>query len=173
MYTDGFWMSFGAFLAAALIAIIVALCVVFVIFYFVGMYKLFKKLGKNGWEIFIPFYGKWVFYEAVGLEWYWFLIGTAPLLLTFVGGDLSNLIVTAGVALAELAAIYNVSKKFGKSNGWIVVSFFFQEITLPLLGYSDKEVCDDSVVVSPNAMFGKTTKTTKPTKSTKKASKKD
>ncbi len=153
MYTDGFWMSFGAFLGAALIAILVALCVVFVIFYFVGMYKLYKKLGKNGWEIFIPFYGKWVFYEAVGLEWYWFLIGTAPLALTFAGGEFSITIATIGTLLAELCAVYNVAKKFGKSKGWVVLSFFFSEITLPMLGYSEKEACDDSVIVSPNAMF--------------------
>ena len=165
MYTDGFWMRFGAFLAAALVAIIVALCVVFVIFYFVGMYKLYKKLGKRGWEVFIPFYGQWTLYEAAGLEWYWFLIGTGPLALTFIGGQFSQTLAFIGTSLAELCAIYNISKKFGKTTNWVVLSFFFNEFTLPFLGYSDKEACDDSVIVNPNAMFGKN-KTT-PSKSKK------
>ena len=139
-------------LGAVLVTVLIAIVIGLLVFYFLGMYRLYEKLGLKGWYVFIPFYGVWKLYEVIGLEWYWFLIYIVPLMLM-----LSNQYMPAYLVLissvASLAAIYNIAKKFNKSKGWIILAFFFEEIALPLLGLDDDEKCDDTVVTTPNAMF--------------------
>ena len=126
--------------------------IMLIVFYLLGMYRLFEKLGLKGWYIFIPFYNIWKLYEVNGLEWYWFLLYVGPLVLLFKEGPSLSLGVIA-MSVASLANIYNIAKKFHKPKSWVVISFFFEEITLPILGLSKDEICDNSVVTTPNAMF--------------------
>lgn len=46
-----------------ILLLVIALYVVYVI----GLWKLFKKAGKQGWEAIIPFYNTYVLVEISGL----------------------------------------------------------------------------------------------------------
>lgn len=48
-----------------ILLLVIALYAVYVI----GLWKLFKKAGKQGWEAIIPFYNTYVLVEISGLNW--------------------------------------------------------------------------------------------------------
>ena len=65
----------GMFAALAGAIFIVALIVLAIyVVYVIGLWFIFKKAGKQGWEAIIPFYNTWVLVEIAGLNWWWFLI---------------------------------------------------------------------------------------------------
>lgn len=142
--------------------ILILLGIGVLVFYFWGLWKLFTKAGQAGWKAIIPYYADWVLMKDVcGLHWGWFVtsVGVAVLslllsfietLLTgFVGADAYNVIsvvfsifgwiCTIVSLFIQLACVYNLSKKFNKSTGWVVLTMFFGIITIPLLGFVKKE----------------------------------
>lgn len=139
---------FGAFLITVMISIGIA----FIVCYFVGMWRLYKKLGLEGWVSLVPFYGKWMLFKQLKLNWYWFLIYYAPLFYAFYVEGPSVIGYTA-YFVASLAYIYNISKKFNRHSSWTVITFIFPFISLPLLGLIDEMKADDSALLTPNAMF--------------------
>ena len=54
----------------AILLILSIVIIAFLVFYFVCLWKLFKKAGKNGWEAIIPYYNTWVLIEIAGLNWW-------------------------------------------------------------------------------------------------------
>lgn len=36
-----------------------------------GLYKIFEKAGRKGWEALVPFYNYWVWLKLVDRPWYW------------------------------------------------------------------------------------------------------
>ena len=95
---------------------------------------------KEGWRALIPFYSSWTVVEIAGLKWYWFILYNLPI---FVGFLTKSGKVTPIIALLSRLAIvgicYNLSKKFRKGDGWFVLSIFFEKITIPLLGFINKD----------------------------------
>lgn len=133
-----------------LIILVVIILIAYAIFNIVGMWKMYKKAGKGGWEAIIPFYSDYVLAEVAGLKWYWFLILIAPTLISLLG-------ITALTALGNIVALvarinvyYNLAKKFNKQSSWIVLSVFFGGFTLPILGYSSNDKYDASAETTPN-----------------------
>lgn len=144
-----------AILGAA-VGVIVVLAIVFLawaVFYIVGLWKLFKKAGKAGWESIVPFYNNWVMVEIVGLQWWWFLIVLTPTILSVLGLDSLSFLGQIAGLIANINIYYNLSKKFNKTTGWVVLSVFFGWITIPLLGYSKNEVWNAGAPVTPNGLF--------------------
>ena len=183
MLNNGEMTHIAALTLALIVTIFISIGILFCVFYFVGMWKLYKKLGLEGWYVFIPFYRKWVLFEKLGLEWYWFIIYHLPFILFFLDEPLNGLAYVA-MLLAGLVYIYNIAKIFKKGNGWMVVAFLFSEIALPLLGLAKNDVADNSVVLCPNGFIGEKKPVTKPvapskakkvskTTKTKKTSKKE
>ena len=60
-----------------ILLLVIALYAVYVI----GLWKLFKKAGKQGWEAIIPFYNTYVLVEISGLNWWYFLIAISGTIL--------------------------------------------------------------------------------------------
>ncbi|MGN1001071.1 MAG: DUF5684 domain-containing protein [Bacilli bacterium] len=152
--------NFLNFFAGTMILVILILLLVvlaYLVFSIVGKWKLYKKCGKEGWEAIIPFYSDWVLVEISGLKWYWFLIFLAPTIAsTFNLGDFISVLASIAAILANVCICYNLSKKFNKSDTWFILSIFFGGITIPLLGLSSSDKCDETVVVTPNGIFDNT-----------------
>lgn len=115
----------------ALIAIAVA------VFLIIAECKMFKKAGESWWKALIPFYSTWIEAKIAGLAWWWcpIMVGVASL-ATF-----KNLSSIAGFATLVIAFnyFYNISKKFGKSNGFAFLCTVLPIIGVPILAFgSDK-----------------------------------
>ena len=138
------------------IAIIGIACLVI---YIIGMWKLFQKAGKQGWESIIPFYNSWILVEISGLAWWWFLLLIAPTILGIIDDNLTSL-ASLIVLLGNFCCFYNISKKLHKDTGFAVLTTLFAFIMVPIIGLSNKYQFDASVEVSDIGPFGKTTTNT-------------
>lgn len=154
---DDFFVAFASVFVFTLIIVIA-----WVVFYLIGLFKLFKKCRQEGWKAIVPFYNRFILTtDIAGLEWYWFLLWIAPTLISFtIDNSMFSGIADAVALLASINIYYNLSKKFNKSNGWIILSVFFGWITIPLLGYSNKETFNETVLVSKDGLFDRNKATT-------------
>lgn len=139
----------------------VIIMIAWLVFYLIGMYKLYVKAGQAGWKAIIPYYNSWVLVvDMCGLEWYWFLVYQASAIISILGSFIEPLAALGGLAslasvFGSVAMLFNMSKKIGKDTGWIVLSVFFAGITLPILGYSKNQTWNTAAPVSKNAFFDK------------------
>ena len=102
--------------------IMIAACVVELI----GMWKAFQKMGRKGYEALIPGHDTVVLLEKANMPiWYFFLM-LIPV---------CNIIFGIKVCL-ELA------RKFGKSQGFGVLLFFFGFVCWPILGFGPAKFKD-------------------------------
>ena len=131
----------------------------FVVFELLGRYKLFKKMGKEGWEAIIPFYSSYTLCEISGLDTYWFILMVAPTLISigaqFVEAlSIFSFIGNIAVILANVAVAYNLRIKFNKDNTWVVLAALFSGIIIPYMGFNSDQP-DMNAEVSKDAFFQK------------------
>lgn len=98
----------------------------------IGMWKVFKKAGKNGWEAIIPFYNVWVLFEISGYPGYYMFFGLIPCVGPIV------------LLIFEILAYISLSKKFNKSSGFAVLMIFLPVIAFCILGFG-KDTYDESL----------------------------
>lgn len=142
----------GSILLIIILGLIaVAVCVLYII----GLWKLFKKAGKNGWEALIPFYNTYVLVEIAGLNWWYFLIAISGTIISWFDIEgLTTITNIAGMA-ANFFIFYNLAKKMNKQPvGIAVASIFVSPILVMILGLSKDYQYDSSVAVSPNGPVG-------------------
>ena len=150
---EGILGGLFAFFAGIMIFVII-LGIAFLVFYFIGMFKMLKKAGKGGWECLIPFYSTYVLTEIAGLNWWWFLIvECSSISALFVDNSSIVSLLSLASLFGRINLFYNLSKKFHKETGWIVLSVFFGGITMPVLGYSSKDYYDYNIPVTKNGFI--------------------
>ena len=145
--------SFIAVLGGLLI-LFVLIMIAYLVFYYVGAWKFYKKTGREGWKAIIPYYNQWVLVEMVGLKWYWFLILNASTIIGFFGdlGFLGTLCSIVSLA-ASINVGYNISKKLNKSVAFGVVFGIFTGILLPILGFSNSTVWNETAPVTGDGLI--------------------
>ena len=84
----------------------------------IGMWKVFKKAGKNGWEAIVPFYNTWTLFEISGYPGYYMFFGFIPCAGPII------------LIVFEILAAISLSKKFNKSGGFAALL-----ILVPVVGY--------------------------------------
>ncbi len=152
MYYSNYSSDLDAVFATLGIAIVIILIIAipFVILYLVGLWKLFRKAGKNGWEAIIPFYNTWVLVEISGLSWWYALIILSTSIVSFLGMDNLSGLCNLASLVASFFCYYNISKKLHKDTGFAILMTLFSGIVIPLVGLSNSYSFDHSVPVSEN-----------------------
>ena len=150
----------GAIAALGFLAMILIIpLIAWLVIYIIGIWKLYQKAGKQGWESIIPFYNSWILVEISGLAWWWFLIVIAPTILGIVDDDLTGL-ATLIALFGHFCCYYNISKKLHKDTGFAILTTLFSGIMIPIIGFSKNYQFDNSVDVSDMGPFGNTTNNT-------------
>lgn len=121
-----------------------------VVVYFIGLWKLFKKCGYEGWEALIPFYNSWILIKISGLNWWYYLMLMANVIVGVLSLGTLAWIGQIASLVASFFMYYNICKKFHKDMGFTVLTFFFTFVMIPILGFKNENMYDSSVVVSPN-----------------------
>ena len=138
-----FW---GIFFIIILIAIL--------LLYTIGLWKVFQKAGRNGWEAIVPFYNTWVLVEISGLAWWYALI---IIFSNIIGStesrDSIGIVLSICSIIAKFFTFYNISKKLHKDTGFAILMTIFPFIMIPLVGFSNNYQFDANVVVSENGPF--------------------
>ncbi len=94
----------------------------------VGMWKMFEKAGRPGWNAIIPLYNYWVLCEIVGKPGWWslvFLVSWVPVL-----GAIAVIAVSIIISI-ELA------KSYGKELAYAALLILLPVIGFPMLGFGD------------------------------------
>lgn len=140
------------------IILIIFLCVLiiaFVVFYLIGLSKLFKKAGKPGWAAIVPFYNTYILVEIAGLNWWWFLIAIIGIVFKSSDSDGLEFVVSLASIAVNFFIFYNLGKKFKQNpTTFGILGAFFEPFICMILGFSDKYVYDASIPVSPNGPIG-------------------
>lgn len=129
------------------LALVVTAIAVFLI---IAECKVFKKAGEDWWKAIIPVYGTWISAKIAGLAWWWcpILLGVSALSTI---GDLSY--ITGFAALVIMFNFnYNISKKFGKTNGFAVLLTLLPIIGVPILAFGSAKY-QATVKTDKNGIF--------------------
>lgn len=143
MLYDGWFAALGIFVFVFLIAIIAVL-----VLYLVGLWKLFQKAGKKGWEAIIPFYNTWVLVEISGLAWWYFLIIISNTIASILEIDGLDTVCTLASLVGSFFCYYNICKKLHKDVGFAILTTLFPYIMIPVFGLSSRFEWDKTVSVS-------------------------
>ena len=131
----------------------IPLIIIFVV-YIVGLWKLFKKAGYQGWEAIVPLYNSWILVKISGLNSWYYLLFLANV-ITYLLNE-SSLILIGNLAslVASFFIYYNICKKFHKDIFFVVLMLLFPGIMIPILGLKKSNIYDNTVKVSPNGPIG-------------------
>lgn len=120
----------------------------------IAEWMLFKKAGKKGWEVFVPFYNTWVLIEIAGLNWWYFLISMGLSLLSWFSGEDIVFVISLLSYYINFIIYYNIAKRT-KQNEILfgILGVFVPYVAVLILGFSKSITYDDRVEVSPNGVF--------------------
>ncbi len=125
--------------ALALIGIILIVGLVVYILQVVGMWKVFKKSGEEGWKAIIPIYNTYTMCKITGVNPWWVLIVVIASGLTGAVGE-SDIAAIISL-LSSIISIYfsvllyvSLARAFGKSDGFAVGLILLNPIFLLILG---------------------------------------
>ena len=140
-------MAIGAIILVVILGLIALAVAIFMI---IAECKLFTKAGEKWWKVFVPIYNTWVQNKIVGLAWWWLPIFLVASALT----EVPTLGFVAGMAviLVSFNYNYNLAKKFGKSNGFAVLTTFLPVIGLPILAFGSAKY-DKNAATDKNGIF--------------------
>ena len=119
-YSASTELSAAAIVLIVIIWLLILACAVMAI---IGLWKIFAKAGRNGWESLVPGHNTFVLCEIVGRPTWW-------VLLTFV--PFANLVIMVILSL-------DIAKVFGKSVGFGVLNIFFPAVMFPILGFGQAQ----------------------------------
>ncbi len=88
----------------------------------VGLYRIFEKAGRQGWEAIVPIYNIYVLSQLIGRQQWWVVLYIIP----FVN-----------VVVWILDSI-EVAKRFGKDAIWGVGFALLTFVFAPLFGFSEE-----------------------------------
>lgn len=136
-----------------ILIIVAILAIIAGILEMIGMWKIFKKAGKKGWEAIIPYYNIWTLNKISGCKWWFFLLAISTTIISFSGTaveDIANLDFIASIAniFAMYMINYNIAKKFSKSHGYAIGMTLLPFIFYLILGFG-KDKFDNKIKVSP------------------------
>ena len=136
----GYGYESGVFAAVmAVIGIILVFALVIYILQVIGMWKVFKKSGEEGWKAIIPIYNQYTMCKITGVNPWWILIIVVAGGLTGALGE-SDLASVVSL-LSSIISIYfsvllyvSLARAFGKSDGFAVGLILLNPIFLLILG---------------------------------------
>ena len=139
----------GAFAGAALGVLIFGwiIGIAAAVFMIIGMWKIFKKAGKNGWEALIGGHDMFVLFEIAGINpiWcIWILIAGVVAAIPFIGW----LAAAAVIGFAWFWMNIKLAKTFGKETGYGVLMAFFPYVMYPILGIGSAKYTKPSKLVN-------------------------
>lgn len=104
---------FGALIGLVYLALIVLMLV--------GMWRVFQKAGHPGWAAIVPIYNSYILCKIAGKPGWWVLLMLIPIV---------NFVILLLISL-------EVSRNFGKTQGFAIGLWLLPIVFYPILGFSD------------------------------------
>ena len=97
------------------------LSLVFTVYMYASMWRIYAKAGEPGWTAIIPVYSIIILLKIVNKPWWWFFLLLIPV---------------ANIVFAIILT-HRLSKAFGNGVGFTLGLIFLPFIFIPLLGFGD------------------------------------
>lgn len=127
---EGLGLGIGVILGLLLVILAFGIIVI------IANWKVFKKMGIDGWKSLIPFVNQYLTLDKIGLSQKW--------LLLFTVGSAIMIIPILGMLVFFIFAIYfeviyaiSLAKAFGKSTGFAIGLIFLEPIFLMILAFDN------------------------------------
>ena len=104
---------FGLLMGLVYLALIVLLIV--------GMWRVFEKASQPGWAAIVPIYNSYILCKIAGKPGWWVLLMLIPIV---------NFVILLLISL-------EVSRNFGKTQGFAIGLWLLPIVFYPILGFSD------------------------------------
>ena len=98
---------------------IAILYLIVIIITIAGMWRVFQKAGRKGWEAIIPIYNLFIIQRIIGKPWYWVILMMIP----YIG------------IIWTIWSTNLLSKSFGKGEGFTIGMIILPFIFYPILGF--------------------------------------
>ena len=132
------------------VVILGLMAIALAVFLIIAECKIYKKAGEPWWKALIPVYSTWINAKIAGLAWWWcpIFVGISAL------STFSNLSFVCFSALLVISFNfnYNLSKKFGKTNGFAVLMTILPIIAIPILAFGSAKY-DSKIKTDKNGIF--------------------
>lgn len=140
MVNDDLYAFFSIVWSSLFVGILVISIIGFIIYVIskIAYWKIFSKAGKEGWRALIPIYNQYVLCQIVGVSPWWMLICASAAILSSVSEIFATLFAASSIYFSALLAI-SLAKSFGKSEGFGIVTFFFNFVGACILGFDKSE----------------------------------
>ena len=155
------------FIFAAIVGII---CII-------GLWKMFKKAGEEGWKAIIPVYNMYTLATITGVSPWWILVVSIVSIISGAVPAISFLGTIVSLYFSILICV-STAKSFGKDEAFAVGLFFLSPIFYMILGvgsaeYVGKKPMNDPVMnfVNKEILHKETTEETSTKKEAPKAEK--
>ena len=108
----------------------------------VGLYKLYTKIGEEGWVAFVPFYGEIKMFKKVynvKAFWIYTICDIVCLILQGfegAGALIISLVLCVVIIYYQVKYAKNYAAAFGKGKGFAVLTFLFPAAIYLYSGYS-------------------------------------
>ena len=149
MYDNSIFSIFGGMLIGGIILILLIVLTIGII-YIIGLWKLFKKAGYNGWEAIIPFYNSWILIEISGLHNWYFLLLISNTICSILEVSILSTICSLVSLVTSFFMYYNISKKFEKDILTAILTTIFPYVMIPIIGFSNNFQFNKNITVNPN-----------------------
>ncbi|HEY3326460.1 MAG TPA: DUF5684 domain-containing protein [Novimethylophilus sp.] len=88
-----------------------------------GMWKVFEKAGRQGWEAIVPIYNLYVLTLIVGQPWWLVILSLIPIV---------------GILVMAFLA-FKLAERFGQGIPFAIGMIFLPFVFYPLLGFGDAQ----------------------------------
>lgn len=129
--------------------------IIVVVLTLAGLWKVFEKAGRKGWEGIIPIYNQYVMLRITGLSGWWiatYLLPIVPLVVVSnmniavnspevppVVTALAIIVLLSGFIISVVQTIinYEMARSYGKGLAYTFGLIFFPFVFWPILGFGD------------------------------------
>lgn len=120
--------------------LITLLCIAFIIFYYVVLWKFAVKVGRKGYELYIPIYSDYVLLSIAGMDIYWFIMVIITGMSISIFSEYTFIIILSFIFLLMLSFIYciKLANKFNKGIGFAFGLFLLNPIFMTILALDNK-----------------------------------
>ena len=149
MYNNSLFYNLGGLFVGGILVIFL-ISLIFSIIYIIGLWKLFKKAGYNGWEAIIPFYNTWVLLEISELHKWYFPILISNTICSLLEIPILSPLCNIASLVATFFMYYNISKKLERDLSIAILTTLFPFVMIPIIGFSNYFQFNKNITVNPN-----------------------
>ncbi len=125
-------------IAFSILLVVILIASILILMYSVGLWKVYKKAGKKGWQSVIPIYNIYVGCQICGIDTRWVLI---TIVISFAAVIIKSLAPISAICNLYFTILYSVSmaRSFNKDDSFAIGLILLGPIFYFLLGLKKNE----------------------------------